>query len=71
MARILVFTPTYGDLLQRETADSVAGLEWAEEMEWEIGTRNRYPGRDLRNCLGQMQHGRRLALDGGWALAVR
>jgi len=66
MARILVFTPTYDNLLRSETVESVAALAFDGEVDRVVSDENPYPGRDMRNCNFQFQKGRRLALDGGY-----
>lgn len=66
MARVLVYTPTYNDLLQRETVESVEALRFREQHDWVLSDENPYPGRDMRNCVFQFQKGRRLALDGDY-----
>lgn len=66
MARVLVFTPTYENLLQRETVESIKALQFAGEWDWVLSDENPYPGRDMRNCTHQFEKGRRLALDGGY-----
>lgn len=64
--RVLCFTPTHGRLLRKETVASVKAQDWAGELVHEIGRRNPYPGRDMRNVLVQYEHGRALALAGGY-----
>lgn len=66
MARILVYTPTYDDLLQAETVASIEALEFDGELDWVLSDDNPYPGRDMRNCVFQFQKGRKLALDGDY-----
>lgn len=57
MARILVFTPTYGGLLQPETVASIEAMRFAD-FDWIVSDENPYPGRDMRNCVYQFQKGR-------------
>lgn len=66
MTRILVFTPTYGGLLRDETVESIQALAFEGELEWVVREENQYPGRDVRNCLGQFAQGREMALAGGF-----
>lgn len=66
MARILIFTPTYGDLLQQKTVESIQALEFDGQADWVVSDENQYPGRDTRNCVGQFQRGRELALSGDY-----
>lgn len=64
MARVLIFTPTYGGLLQPETVKSIKALEY--DGDWVLSDENPYPGRDMRNCGHQFAKGRELALAGGY-----
>lgn len=66
MARVLIFTPTYGDLLQQKTVESIQALEFDGQADWVVSDENQYPGRDTRNCVGQFQRGRELALSGDY-----
>lgn len=66
MARVLVFTPTYNDLLQPETVASIDALEFDGELQWELSDENPYPGRDMRNCVHQFRKGRQIAIEGGY-----
>jgi hypothetical protein len=66
MARILVFTPTYDNLLQKETVKSIKAMQFDGQLDWVVSDENPYPGRDMRNCVFQFQKGRQLALDGGY-----
>lgn len=66
MTRILVYTPTYNDLMQPETVESVKALQFDGEREWIVSDENPYPGRDMRNAVFQFRKGRQLALDGDY-----
>lgn len=66
MTRILVFTPTYGGLLRDETVKSIQALAFEGAVEWVVREDNQYPGRDVRNCLGQFAQGREMALAGDY-----
>lgn len=65
MPRVLVFTPTYGGLLEPETVKSIAAMRF-DGFDHVISEENPYPGRDMRNTLFQFLKGRRLALEGGY-----
>lgn len=66
MARLLIFTPTYDDLLRPETVASVETQQFDGEVDWVINEENPYPGRDMRNVCVQFQSGRQMALEGGY-----
>jgi hypothetical protein len=63
---VLIFTPTYDDLLQDRTAESVEAQEFDGEYDWIVNDDNPYPDRDMRNVCHQFQMGRQMALDGGY-----
>lgn len=64
--RVLVFTPTYNDLLQPATVASVEAMRFDGVLDHIISDENPYPGRDMRNCVHQFSKGRQLAIDGGY-----
>lgn len=66
MARLLIFTPTYDNLLRQETVASVESQPFNGEVDWIINEENPYPGRDMRNVCVQFQSGRQMTLDGGY-----
>lgn len=66
MARVLAFTPTYGDGPDPRCVASVVGLRWDGELVWEVGRENPYPPPDLRNVFAQYERARALALAGGY-----
>lgn len=66
MPSLLVFTPTFGDHLRRETVDSVAALTFGGTLTHEIGRFNPYGDGDLRNVTAQYQRARDIFLDGDW-----
>lgn len=65
MPRVLVYTPTYNNGLQPETAKSVEAMQF-DSFDWVVSDENPYPGRDMRNVVFQFNKGRRLTLDGGY-----
>lgn len=65
--RLLVFTPTYSDLLRPETVASVAAQQFNGELVHEISDHNPYAGdRNMANVLAQYQRARQMALAGGY-----
>lgn len=67
MPSLLVYTPTYADLLRPETVASVAAQRFDGELVHEISRHNPYPGeRNMRNVTAQYQRARQMALDGGY-----
>lgn len=66
MARILVFTPTYDNLLQTKTVKSIKAMQFDGQLEWVVSDENPYPGRDMRNVTHQYVTGRKAALIGGF-----
>jgi len=62
--RLLIFTPTYAGGLRQATIDSIVAQRTSQRVDWEIGRRNPYPGRDMRNVLAQYDHARDIALGG-------
>lgn len=66
MDRVLVFTPTYGGLLQQLTTESIAALTFDGVVDRRVSHDNPHPGRDMRNVVHQFRLGRQMALDGGY-----
>jgi hypothetical protein len=66
MARLLIFTPTYDNLLRPETVESVETQQFSGDVDWIINEENPYPGRDMRNVCVQFQRGRQMTLEGGY-----
>lgn len=69
MTKIVIFTPTWLDergepVIRRECRASVESQVFDGELEWEIGTFNPYPGRQMRNVVAQYQRGRESFLKG-------
>jgi len=63
-AQILIFTPTYGDLLRPETVASVVAQRTHHWITWEVGRCNPYAEGDIRNVLAQYSYARELCLSG-------
>jgi hypothetical protein len=63
-ASVLIFTPTYDNLLRHETASSIVAQQTRHWLTWEIGRCNPYPGRDMRNVLAQYSYAREMCLSG-------
>ena len=61
---VLIFTPTYDNLLRPETVASIVGQQTRHFVTWQIGRCNPYPGRDMRNVLAQYNYARELCLSG-------
>lgn len=62
---ILVFTPTYDNLMRPETVASIEAQETDIDFVWEVGHHNPYPGRDMRNVIAQYSMAREMLLDSG------
>lgn len=67
-AKLLIFTPTYGDGPQPATLAAIAALTFDGELVHEISWHNPHFDRanDMRNVIAQYQRGRQMALDGGY-----
>ena len=65
MSRVLVFTPTYADLLRDETIQSVANQQFDGTFDHEISRHNPTVDAGL-NVWAQYQRGRGLTLDGDY-----
>lgn len=70
MTSLLIFTPITPDGLQLATVQSVVGQCFPGEIRWEIGRRNPYPSRDMRNVLAQYNYARELCLSGPYDALV-
>lgn len=71
MARLLVFTPTFGDGPMPETIESVAMQRFNGELVHEVSYYNPFPGeRNLRNVTAQYQRARQMMMDGGFGALV-
>lgn len=67
MPSLLVFTPTYANLLRPETVESVSAQQFDGRLTHEISDHNPYPGdRNMQNVLAQYQRARQMTLDGGY-----
>lgn len=66
MTNLLVYTPTYDNLLRPETVASVVSQKFDGLITWEIGRHNPYPAPDMRNVVWQYQRARQMCLDGGY-----
>ena len=69
MTKIVVFTPTWlneaGEpVIRPECRASVEAQQFDGVIEWEIGTYNPWPGRQMRNVVAQYQRGRASFLAG-------
>ena len=69
MTKIVIFTPTWLDekgepVIRPECRASVESQVFDGEIEWEIGTYNPWPGRQMRNVVAQYQRGRASFLAG-------
>lgn len=64
--RLLIFTPTYDDLLRPETVASVEVQDFDGEVDWIVSDDNPFPGAANENVCHQFQAGRHIALDGGY-----
>jgi hypothetical protein len=60
---ILVFTPTYENLMRPETVKSIKAQETDIPFVWEIGHNNPYPGRKMANVIAQYSMAREMLLD--------
>lgn len=63
---LLVYTPTYDDLLRPETVQSIDAQRTNVRFIARIGRYNPYPGRDMRNVVAQYQQARQQMLAGGF-----
>lgn len=61
--KLMIFTPTYADLMEGRFVESVEAQEFNGDVRWEISDRTWYPGRDMRNVCKQYEFGRQLFLD--------
>ncbi len=61
---LLIFTPTYDNLLRHETVASIVAQQTRHWLVWEVGRCNPYPGRDMRNVLSQYNMAREICLRG-------
>lgn len=67
MARLLVYTATFGEGPRPETVASVAAQEFDGELVHEISYHNPFPGlRNMANVVAQYQRARQMALDDGY-----
>ena len=69
MTKIVIFTPTWlneaGEpVIRPECRASVEAQQFDGVIEWEIGTYNPWPGRQMRNVVAQYQRGRASFLAG-------
>lgn len=69
MTKIVLFTPTWlgvdGEpVIRQECRASVESQRFDGVLEWEIGTHNPWPGRQMRNVVAQYQRGRESFLAG-------
>lgn len=64
--KVLIFTATYGEGPIRGMVESVKAQVTDAEYQHVISRHNPYAEGDLRNVTEQMNHGRELALDGGY-----
>ena len=69
MTKVVVFTPTWLEadgepVIRRECRVSVEEQVFDGAIEWEIGTYNPWPGRQMRNVVAQYQRGRESFLNG-------
>ena len=61
---VLIFTPTFDNLLRYETVASIVAQQTKHWLTWQIGRCNPYPGRDMRNVLAQYSDAREMCLRG-------
>jgi len=66
MARILAYTPTYGDGPRAETLEAVSAQTWGGELTHEVGWLNPFPRVDNRNVVAQYERARAMALEGDY-----
>lgn len=66
MTRILVFTPTYDDMLRPETVDSVKSQRFDGEIAHRFDDRNLHEGRSMLEVCEKYRDARIMALDGGY-----
>lgn len=66
MARILVYTPTYDNMLRPETVASVQAQEFNGELVHVIDDRNLHEGRSMKEVCEKYRDARLQALDGGY-----
>ena len=66
MTRILVYTPTYDDMLRPETVASVEAQKFDGELDYEIDDRSLHAGRSMKEVCEKYRDARQMALDGGY-----
>lgn len=67
MARILIYTATFGPGPMAETIASVQSQVFDGTVDYEISYHNPYPGdRNMKNVVAQYQRARQMTLDGGY-----
>lgn len=66
MTRLLVFTPTYDNLMQPRTVASIKAQVTDIPFDWEIGHHNPFPGRRMENVVAQYQRARSICLAGDY-----
>jgi hypothetical protein len=66
MARILVYTPTYDDMLRPETVASVKAQGFNGEFVHEIDDRSLHAGRSMKEVCEKYRDARQMALDDGY-----
>jgi hypothetical protein len=66
MTRILIYTPTYDDMLRPETVASVESQKFSGELDYEIDDRNLHDGRSMLEVSEKYRDARQMGLDGGY-----
>lgn len=66
MKNVLIFTPTWGDVMRPETVAAIEAQTFGGGMTWEVSRHNPFAVGDHRNVLAQYQRARELFLAGGW-----